>query len=62
MKLPWIRGPICPYALVGEIPALLWGFAAVILLLSLLVIWGKHKNKYSLEWFLGAVTRRSASS
>ena len=38
------------------------GFAAVILLLSLLVIWGKHKNKYSLEWFLGAVTRRSASS
>jgi len=57
-----MTGKYYKYALVGAIPALLCGFAAVILLVSLLVIWGKHKNKYSLEWFLNAVTERFASS
>lgn len=48
------------YALVGAIPAMVWGFAALFLLVWLLVIWGKHKNKCSLEWFLGVATGRFA--
>jgi hypothetical protein len=50
------------YELLGEIPALLCGFAAVSLLTLLLLFWGKHKCRYSLEWFLDAITRRFASS
>jgi uncharacterized membrane protein len=56
-----MTGKYYKYALMGAIPAILSGFAAVILLVSLLVIWGKHNNQYSLEWFLNAVTRRFAS-
>ena len=57
-----VTGKYYKYALLGAIPALLSGFAAVILLVLLLVFWGKHKNKYSLEWFLGTLTKRFASS
>ena len=41
-------------ALVGQF----W-LASKVLLLG---FWGKHKNKYSLEWFLNAITKRFASS
>ena len=57
-----LTGKYYKYALLGEIPALLCGFAAVILLVLLLGFWGKHNDKYSLEWFLGAMTKRFASS
>lgn len=57
-----LTGKYYKYALLGAIPALLCGFAAVILLVLLLVFWGKHKNQYSLEWFLDAITKRFASS
>jgi hypothetical protein len=57
-----LTGKCYKYALLGAIPALLCGFIAVILLASLLVFWGKHKYKYSLEWFLNAITKRFASS
>jgi uncharacterized membrane protein len=57
-----LTGKYYKYALLGAIPALLWGLAAVILLVLLLGFWGKHKNKYSLEWFLNAITKRFASS
>jgi uncharacterized membrane protein len=53
-----LTGKYYKYALLGAIPALLCGFAAVILQLLLLVFWGKHKNTYSLEWLLNAITKR----
>ena len=56
-----LTGKYYKYALLGAIPALLCGFAAVILLVLLLVFWGKHKDRYSLEWFLAAITKRFAS-
>lgn len=43
-------------ALMGDVPALLCGLAAVALLEVLLYYWLKAKGKYSLEWFLGALT------
>jgi hypothetical protein len=57
-----LTGKYYKYALLGAIPALLCGSIAVILLVLLLGFWGKHKNKYSLEWFLNAITKRFASS
>lgn len=57
-----LTGKYYKYALLGAIPALLAGFAVVIVLVSLLVFWKKHKNRYSLEWFLDALIRRFASS
>ena len=57
-----LTGKYYKYALMGAIPALLYGFASVILLFLILVFWGKHKNKYSLEWLLDAITKRFASS
>ncbi len=57
-----LTGKDYKYALLGAIPALLCGFAAVILLVLLLLFWEKHKDRYSLEWFLAAITKRFASS
>ncbi len=48
--------------LLGAYGALLAGLGAVILLVSLLKLWGKIKNKYSLEWFLDRIIKRYASS
>ena len=56
-----LTGKYYKYALLGAIPALLFGFTAVILLVLLLGFWGKHKDKYSLEWFLNAIIKRFAS-
>jgi hypothetical protein len=56
-----LTGKYYKYALLGAVPALLCGFAAVILLVLLLFFWGKHQHRYSLEWFLAALTKRFAS-
>jgi uncharacterized membrane protein len=53
-----LTGKSYKYGMMGVTPALVCGFAAVILLLLLLVLWGKHKSKYSLEWFMDTVTKR----
>ena len=57
-----LTGKYYKYALLGAVPALACGFAAVILLVLLLVFRGKHKDRYSLEWWLGAIVKRFASS
>jgi len=49
------------YNLLGAYGALLAGIGAVILLLSLMKLWGNSKNKYSLEWFLDRLIKRYAS-
>lgn len=43
--------------LMGATPALLCGLGAVALLEVLIFFWGKAGAKYSLEWFLGRLTR-----
>lgn len=48
--------------LTGAYPALLCGAAAVLTLETLIFFWEKKGGKYSLEWFLGALTARFASS
>jgi hypothetical protein len=57
-----LTGGYYKYDLLGAYNALLAGFIAVTLLVSLLKLWGKNKNKYSLEWFLDGLIRRYASS
>ncbi|NPU83670.1 MAG: DUF1624 domain-containing protein [Syntrophaceae bacterium] len=57
-----VTGRYLKYGFLGSIPTLLWGFTVVVLLELLLVVWGNHGNQYSLEWFLGALTKRFASS
>lgn len=56
-----VTGRYLKFAFLGAIPALLSGFAAVVLLELLLAVWEKHKSRYSLEWFLGVITIRFAS-
>ena len=45
----------------GSYPALLCGFAAVLILELLIYYWEKKRGKYSLEWFLGVLTMRFAT-
>lgn len=47
--------------LMGAYPAMLCGLAGVLVLELLLFYWEKKYGKYSLEWFLGALTTRFAS-
>ncbi|MBU1669501.1 MAG: DUF1624 domain-containing protein [Actinobacteria bacterium] len=44
--------------LMGSYPAMLCGLAAVLFLEVLIYYWEKKRGKYSLEWFLGALTLR----
>ena len=44
--------------LMGAAPALLCGLGAVVLLEILIFFWGKAASSYSLEWFLGRLTKR----
>jgi hypothetical protein len=46
------------YAFLGVFPAVLAGLAGVTLLQLLLFFWEKHGSKYSLEWWLSAITSR----
>lgn len=46
--------------LMGAYPALLCGIAGVVILEGLIFFWEKKLGKYSLEWFLGALTMRFA--
>jgi magnesium-transporting ATPase (P-type) len=57
----FITGKYYMTDLMGSIPALFCGIAAVILLELILAFWEKRRGKYSLEWFLGALTQRFAS-
>lgn len=56
-----ITGKYYLSGLMGAIPALLCGIAAVILLELLLAFWERRGAKYSLEWFLVMLTLRFAS-
>jgi uncharacterized membrane protein len=53
-----LTGRCYKYDLLGAYNALLAGFIAVTLLVSLLKLWGKNKNKYSLEWFLDRLIKK----
>lgn len=44
--------------LMGIAPALACGVAGLVFLELLLFAWERHGSKYSLEWFLGSLTRR----
>ncbi len=57
----FITGNYYLVGLMGAIPALLCGIAAVVLLEVLLYFWEKRGAKYSLEWFLVVLTQRFAS-
>jgi uncharacterized membrane protein len=57
-----LTGKYCKYALLGAYHSLLAGIGAVIILVSLLAVWGRSKNKYSLEWCLDKLIKRYASS
>jgi uncharacterized membrane protein len=46
------------YAFLGAFPALLAGLAGVAVLQILLLVWEKCGSKYSLEWWLSAITAR----
>lgn len=48
--------------LMGAVPALLCGLAAVALLEILIFYWGKAGARYSLEWFLVGLTRLAVPS
>ena len=54
-KHPQLEGNY--YNLMGVIPALLCGIAAVVILEVLIFYWEKLNYKYSLEWILAALTR-----
>ena len=53
-----ITGRNLKYASLSAFPAVLAGLAGVTLLQLLLFFWEKHGSKYSLEWWLGAITSR----
>ncbi|TFG91888.1 MAG: DUF1624 domain-containing protein [Syntrophobacterales bacterium] len=56
MIVAQITGRDAISALMGPFPALLSGLAALALLEVLLLLWEKHGSKYSLEWWLTAIT------
>jgi hypothetical protein len=63
LALIWVlSGKYCKYALLGAYHSLLAGIGAVIILVSLLAVWGRSKNKYSLEWCLDKLIKRYASA